>query len=112
MLANVYAELLKLEGFECTIATSYDEAFDMFNLYGKFNYALIDIVLRSGGEKNGIKLGEAIEKLYPDTEFILISAYAAPPIDPHYKYIDKTSHAEDESFAENLISQAVDIWDK
>lgn len=66
------AELLRLEGYDVTMAASGEEALDVMAAHSPFDLMVLDIKMPG---MDGLQLTEAVQQRSPDTVIILLTAF-------------------------------------
>ncbi len=66
------AELLRLEGYDVSIAASGEDALDIIDCHPPFDLMVVDIKMPG---MDGLQLTEAVQRRSPDTVIILLTAF-------------------------------------
>ena len=66
------AELLRLEGYDVSIAASGEDALDIIERHSPFDLMVVDIKMPG---MDGLQLTEAVQRRSPDTVIILLTAF-------------------------------------
>ncbi|BCA80157.1 response regulator [Desulfuromonas sp. AOP6] len=68
---ELYRDLLRGEGYDVRVAASGEEALDILNAEGAFDLVITDMEMPG---MNGVETTEAIKRLYPEQEVIVVTA--------------------------------------